>query len=345
MQENFFQQLPHPALEIHNGTVTAFNAAAQAQLPSLVQGAPIPEFLTLQPGQNTGSFTQGTDTFLFTRVPAPSGDLVFFRPAQGCDLSEDQLEGFSRQMRETMGALLNQLQSLAAQVQDQPGPAAQVTQLSHSFHQLLRLANNLEFLNIPLEEAQSLYHPVALDLAGLCTDVKRQAAPLLRQANVTLEFTSPCAGLLVPGDPDLLQRMVLALVSNAAKASPYQTVTLSLRPWMDRAVLSVADCGQDEPDMAALLAGESTHDIPQPGDGAGMGLAVVRRIAALHGATLLTRRGDKGGLIFTVSLPTKPLPAQLDLATPKAEQDAGISPFLLELADFLPAGLFEPDMD
>lgn len=345
MQENFFQQLPHPALEIHNGTVTALNAAAQAQLPSLVQGAPVPEFLTLQPGQDTGSFTQGTDTFLFTRIPAPSGDLVFFRPAQSCDLNERQLEGFSRQMRDTMGSLLNQLQSLSLQVQDQPGPAAQVTQLNHSFHQMLRLMNNLEFLNVPLEQAQSLFRPVSMDLAGLCANIKRQAAPLLRQSNVNLEFSSPCAGLLIPGDPELLQRMVLALISNAAKVSSGGTVLLSLRPWMDRAVLSVADCGQGESDPAALLAGEALHDIPQPGDGAGMGLAVVRRIAALHGATLLTRQRDQGGLVFTVSLPTKPLPAQLDLATPKVEQDAGISPFLLELADFLPAGLFEPDMD
>ena len=345
MQENFFQQLPHPALEIHNGTVTALNAAAQAQLPSLVQGGPVPEFLTLQPGQDTGSFTQGSDTFLFTRVPAPSGDLVFFRPAQGCDLNERQLEGFSHQMRETMGTLLNQLQNLSLQVQDQPGPAAQITQLNHSFHQMLRLMNNLEFLNIPLAQAQSLFRPVAMDLAGLCANVKRQAAPLLRKANVNLEFSSPCAGLLIPGDPELLQRMMLALISNAAKVSSGGTVLLSLRPWMDRAVLSVADCGQGESNLAALLSVSPLHDIPQPGDGAGMGLAVVRRIAALHGATLLTRRGDKDGLIFTISLPTGPLPAQMELATPKMEQDAGISPFLLELADFLPSDLFESDMD
>ena len=343
MQENFFQQLPHPALEIHNGTVTALNAAAQAHLPSLVQGAPVPEFLILHPGQDTGSFTQGSDTFLFTRVPITSGDLVFFRPAQNCAVSAHQLEGFSRQMRETMGALMNQLQTLADQVQNQPGPAAQVTQLNHSFHQLLRLTNNLEFLNIPL--AQALFRPVTLDIAGLCADVKRQAAPLLRKANVALEFSSPCAGLLIPGDPELLRRMILSLVSNAAKASPGRTVTLSLRPWMDRAVLSVADCGQEEPDLAARLAGEPSREIPLPGDGAGMGLSVVRRIAALHGATLLTRRGDREGSVFTVSLPTGPLPAQMEFAAPKAEQDAGISPFLLELADFLPSGLFEADID
>ncbi len=343
MQENYIQQLPHPALEIQNGTVTALNAAAQVQLPSLTPGAAVPEFLVLPPDRDTGSFSHGSDTFLYTRVPASSGHLVFFQPAQNCTLTAQQVEGFSRQMRQTMGSLLNQLQSLADQLDPQAQPAQQVTRLNHSFHQMLRLTNNLEFLNIPMEQAQTLFRPVAMDLAGLCADIKRQAAPLLGKANISLEFSSPCTGLLIPGDPELLQRMILALISNAAKAG--QTVKLSLRPMQDRAVLSVSDCGQEDPDMAAILAGEPAHTIPQPEDGAGMGLAVVRRIVQLHDATLLTRRGSNGGMIFTVSLPTRPLPTQLNLATPIVEQDAGISPFLLELADLLPAGLFEADID
>lgn len=345
MQENLFQQLPHPALEIHNGTVTALNAAARVQLPSLVQGAPVPDFLILQPGQDTGRFIQGEDIFLFTRVPADSGELILFRPVQDCSLSEGQLEGFSRQMRESLGTLFNQLQTLSGQTGEATTPVAQVTQLNHSFHQMLRLVNNLEFLNIPQEEAEALFQPVAMDLAGFCADLKRQAAPLLRQAGVELEFISPCSGLLIPGDPDLLRRMVLALISNAAKAACGSKVILSLRPGMDRAVLSVADCGSGEADLSILLSGKSGFDIPHPGDGAGMGLAVVRRIAQLHGATLLTHQNDTGSLIFTVALPTGPLPTQLNLATPKMEQDSGINPFLVELADFLPTGLFEPEPD
>ncbi|MBQ5930817.1 MAG: hypothetical protein IIX00_01000, partial [Tidjanibacter sp.] len=64
-----------------------------------------------------------------------------------------------------------------------------------------------------MEQARTLFCPVAMDLAGLCADIKRQAAPLLGKANVALEFSSPCTGLLIPGDPELLQRMILALIS------------------------------------------------------------------------------------------------------------------------------------
>lgn len=140
--------------------------------------------------------------------------------------------------------------------------------------------------------------------------------------------------------------MLLGLVSNAAKASPGGTVTLDLRPWMNRAVLSVADNGCDQPaDLTALLRDPADQSIPAPDEGAGMGLDVVRRIAALHGGALLTRQSKQGGLVFTVSLPTGPLPAALPLHTPKLEQNGGLSPFLVELADLLPAELFQPDVD
>lgn len=347
-EPNYLEQLPQAALEIRDGTVLAMNAAAQKQLPHLIQGSPVPAFLaqSLSQGQSAGSFAQGEDTFLFTRVCSPTGELILFRPAQGCAVTGQQLEGFSRQMREQMGSLLNQIQILSNQLQGQNAPEPQLAQVSHSFHQMLRLVNNLEFLNIPEQEAQALFHPVTMDLAGLCMQLVRQTAPLLRKAGVGLSYVSSCTGLLVPGDPSLIQRLLLGLISNAAKAAPGGTVELDLQAWRDRAVLTVSDSGSQVPaDLAVLLQGGQAQEIPSPQDGAGMGLAVARRIVALHNATLLTRQGRQGGLAFTISLPTGPLPAGLPLNTPSMESDAGISPFLLELADLLPAELFQPDID
>ncbi len=345
-EQIYLEQLPQPALEIHEGAVCAMNAAASAQLPSLSPGSPVPEFLSLPltGPEQTGCFDCQGKTFLFTRLSTPEKQLILFRPAGDNGLTASQVEGFSRQMRGQMGQLLNQVQLLSQKLQNGDQQSRQLNQLNHSFHQMLRLVNNLEFLNIPMDQARALFAPVTMDLAGLCQQLRHQGAPMLRKAGVELEFISPCTGLLIPGDPQLLQRMLLSLISNAAKAAPGGRVTLELRTWGEKAVLTVSDSSTQETDLSALLQKDESH-IPAPGDGAGMGLDVARRIAALHGGTLLSRTGDQGGLTFTVALPTGPLSPSLSLHSPSVESDAGISPFLLELADLLPGELFDVDAD
>ena len=343
-EQSYLEQLPQPALEVCNGVVCAMNTAAMTQLPSLAPGSPTPDFLTLPltGAEQTGCFDSQGETFLFTRLGSGEKQVLLFRGAGENSLSAGQVEGFSRQMRQQTALLLNQIQLLSAQLQRGGLPPKHLNQLNHSFHQILRLVNNLEFINIPMEQAQALFSPVTMDIAGLCQQLRRQATPILRKAGVELHFVSPCTGLLIPGDPQLLQRMILSLLSNAAKAASGGSVTLELRPLGERAVLIVRDSSTQNVDLSSLVEKEADA-IPAPGDGAGMGLTVVRRIATLHGGTLLSYPDTQGGLVFAVSLPTGPLSASVPLHSPSVESDGGISPFLLELADLLPGELFEPE--
>lgn len=157
-----------------------------------------------------------------------------------------------------------------------------------------------------------------MDLAGLCRHTAEDTAPLLAQAGIQLRYQPSTEGLLIPGDAALLSRMLLGLLSNAAKAAPSGTVLLTLRRWGDRAVLTCTNSGStpDDGQLSALLEGASPHLLPEPGEGAGMGLPIIRHIVALHGGTLLLERREPGGLAATVSLPTGPLSMDLTLSTP-----------------------------
>lgn len=338
MQTDFFDSLPHAALRLRGGAVTALNPAARAQLPQLRLGDPVPGELerSLAEGCSAGRFRAGDKIFFFTRVSSEQGDVLLFQPDREDGLTPAQLEGFSRRMRESMGLFFNQLQQLSAQT---PDAREQAGGLNHSFHQMLRLMNDLEFLRIPEEQAKDLFHPEAVDLAQLCVDLRRQSAPMLRKIGVELDYTGEQAGTLISGDRALLQRLLLALIANAARACGRGRVSLELRTEYDRVLILVGDDGASGARLSDLCPAEEGA-LPRSGQGAG--LDVARRIAALHGGVLLARQnGD--GLTMALSLPIGVLSARLPLNTPGVERDAGISPILLELAELLPSALFEPE--
>lgn len=341
---SYLEQLPQPALEVRGGVISGMNTAAREQLPTLVPGSPAPDFLTLPlTGEDqTGCFQQQDEIFLFTRLNGPEYQVLLFRTAGQDGLTSAQVEGFSRQMRTQMGLLLNQLQLMGQDPQSDP-PA--LAQLNHSFHQMLRLVNDLEFLNIPLDEARKVFSPTTLDLAGLCRQLCLQTEPLLHAAGVQLHYDAQCMGLLIPGDPHLLRRMLLALISNAAKAARGGSITVQLRERNGKAAVTVSAHGSQPPDLADLLPKEPGH-IPTPEEGAGMGLSVARRIAQLHDGNLLSHTNGQDGVSVTAALPIKPLPTgNLSLESSQPELDAGISPVLLELADLLPNSLFQVEDD
>jgi signal transduction histidine kinase len=109
----------------------------------------------------------------------------------------------------------------------------------------------------------------------------------------------------VPGDRVLLERLVSNLVHNAIKYNEpggEVHVVVAAEP-----ALSIENSGQRVPPevVPALfepfrrLTAERTHQR----DGAGLGLSIVRSIAAAHHGTVSAGAGDQGGLKVTVSLP------------------------------------------
>ena len=74
-----------------------------------------------------------------------------------------------------------------------------------------------------------------------------------------------------------------------------------------------------------------------------MGLAIARRIVALHRGVMLLERRESGSLLSVVSLPTGPLSPQLEVRAPRMEDSGGYSPVLVELCDLLPRDSFRFD--
>ena len=210
-----FDIFPEPMVCLSRGTVTGVNAAARYYLPQLEAGSPVPDFLemacTVPAG--AGSFTQGPNSYTFSAAPVAGEQLVLFRPAPQRLLTQCQMDSVLRHLRELLGELIG-----APRVWEEDGQAAlPLSSFSQSFHRMFRLVNNLSYMQQAAEGSVE-FHPLTTDLSGLCRHLVSDAYDLLHRAGVTLDYECPERSLLIPGDPELIQRMLLELISNAARA-------------------------------------------------------------------------------------------------------------------------------
>ena len=75
--------------------------------------------------------------------------------------------------------------------------------------------------------------------------------------------------------------------------------------------------------------------------GVGLGLPLVRRVAALHGGTLMLENEERGGTTAVLSIPIRN--SGEVLKSPLVDRTGGFSQTLVELSELLPAQYFGPN--
>lgn len=344
------EQLPEGAIQLCQNRILAFNRAAGVQFPELAVGGQPPAFLAPALGEAAaGVFLHQGIEYVFSRTPWECCQLLLVHPSGQSALTDRQLDGFVRELRSLMHQIPLPVDLLSHDLAQAGGdPSDRVASFQKTYLRMFRLMSHLDCLR-QLNSPQFSFQPITLDLAGLCGRLSDEAASQLEGAGVTLTYRCAVSSLLMPGDPALLTTLILNLISNAAKAalaSPQSTVFFTLAQRRDRALFSITDSSQDfaQEDLESLFPSPLPDDhIPTPQEGAGMGLAIARRIVALHRGVMLLERRESGSLLSVVSLPTGPLSPQLEVRTPWLEDTGGYSPVLVELCDVLPRESFRFD--
>ena len=167
--------------------------------------------------------------------------------------------------------------------------------------QLLRLAQVDNLVLRPGEEA---------DLHGVALSVAQQLGPQALAAGKSIELTGEGGPVLVRGNGDFLALALRNLVENALAHSPRAT-SVEIRVGAD-ASLAVIDSGPGVPPADAGRIFERFVRI-KPGayNGAGLGLSIAQRIAAVHGGGIDVGREPGRGAVFTIRLPKKVAPHYL----------------------------------
>jgi len=175
---------------------------------------------------------------------------------------------------------------------------------------LSRVVDDL-FLLARADGGHLVMHPVSLYLDEIAADTVRAARPLAEAQGVQVEV-SALEEVAMRGDPDLLGRLVLNLLDNAIRHSPAgSSVRVAVAQEGKVVSVSVVDRGPGIPPEAQThvferffrLDAARTRGASTLTSGAGLGLAIGRRIAEMHGGRLDLAGSEPGRTEFVLRLP------------------------------------------
>jgi signal transduction histidine kinase len=139
-----------------------------------------------------------------------------------------------------------------------------------------------------------------IDLNSLCAEVVALIAPLAIAEGKTVEL-SPGSSTPVFCSGEMVARAVRNLVENAIRYSPHGgTVSVEVS---SPATVSVADRGPGvKPEDREMIFHRFWRKNRQSKDHAGLGLAIVAKIAQLHGGSVSVLDRPGGGAVFQMAL-------------------------------------------
>ena len=199
--------------------------------------------------------------------------------------------------------------------------------LNQGICRMLRIVGRLELTYRLGGEKPPKLERACVDLARNARELGARLAGLLACAGVSLEVEAP-ESLPAWADGALVDQMLMELVTLAGRDG--------------QAVSTVEDDGPGiDPERVQYLFSGEEEAVPDWRRG-GVGVAVARRVATLHGGTLMAGCAPGRGLRAVASIPLGTAEGML-LETPALGWDqGGFDEALVALSDILPARVFEP---
>jgi len=260
-------------------------------------------------GQLSQSFNQMADNLqgLIERLNAARNEAV-----SSSEAKSEFLAKMSHELRTPLNSIIGLSEMLyeeAAEAKDKDyiEPLRRVTAAGQH---LLELINNILDLS-RIEAGKFVLNRAEVQLLPLLDQVRSTILPLTKSRDNQLNIEIPDVFPTIWTDPIRLRQVLLNLLSNANKFSEHGTITVSLLPSKtapdDRIVVTVEDTGigipADKISSLFLDFSQVNSLVSSSRGGAGLGLAICKRIVEMMGGTIGVESEEGKGSTFWFEIP------------------------------------------
>lgn len=219
------------------------------------------------------------------------------------NLRKQLITDISHELRSPLAVIRSQIEAIRDGVLE---PSDE--RLSRLDNEILRVTRLIDDMNELSAVENNLYEikKLPVDLSELVTSVGKDYKIIFESKELELEvFTEP--SIVVSGDEARLKQIVNNLLSNALKYSEQGEVKLSLGMISEKAVLTLEDTGIGISKDSIPLIFERFYRAEQSRNrntgGAGIGLAIVKKLVEAHGGEIKVESQIGVGSKFTIFLP------------------------------------------
>lgn len=343
LASNILSLSTEAAVLVEKGRIAFVNPAAAALLGAdcvgkSVKDALSPELAETQAAAFIGDVPIGGRHYIVRVNKLDSCQLVFLTPSDTAPLFINDALIFSA--NNTLNNISMAVESgmQRAETLGDSVVSSCFRSLTRSCYSLTRIVSNAGIVR-SLAEGKLNYDKKMTDLSLLYSGLMDTIAKFYRPELFSLNLGK---GICAPVDCQLAMQLLYNLVSNCLiHGGGCSKISLSLTDAGENVLLSVSDNGSGiAPDELHMVFDRYKHGFQSEelGKGAGLGLAVVRGIAELHGGTLLMESRQGNGTSVRVSLSKKS--GKTELWANDEIYCGQMRSILTGLADCLPAKCF-----
>lgn len=341
-----------PAFTVEQGIITHVNQSA-LQL-NINQDASVSDLIAIGADEYT-QYTDGKlcltlcihDIMYSATVTTTTNCHIF---CLSSDYEEPELRAFALaalQLREPLSSAMLSAEELLPNsiVQNNDEVMEHLSQINRSLHQLLRAVTNMS--DTAHYTAKRNFRMQMQDIVAVFHEILEKATCVLAQSKRIINYSLPKQPVYCLADPEKLERAALNLLSNAIKNTPNGgIIDVNLSKRNNKLFFTVQDNGNGiDPKIKSNVF---SRFLREPGisdgySGIGLGLSIVRSIAAAHNGTLLMEQCNESGAKFTMTIgivQTADSMVRTPILLP-VDYAGGRDHVLLELSDILPNTLYE----
>jgi len=237
----------------------------------------------------------------------------------------------SHELKTPLNVLLGSIQLLMLQpAEGLPSPierklAKHLSVMRQNCYRLLRLVNNL----IDLSKLDSGYMKLNLrnsNIVSIVEEITLSVADYVESKGVNIIFDTNVEEKIMAVDADKIERIMLNLLSNAAKfTNQGNEITVNIEDKQEKILISVEDTGIGIPEDKLKLIfdrfGQVDKTLARNKEGSGIGLSLVKSLVIMHGGSITVSSKLGEGSKFIMELPVLIVGEEANAAQNQAYQN------------------------